>query len=67
MGSSTYLGYCNQDHMERGMIDDPQWYENSTMKEMFEIFELKDKQKLQPKPKAKEISKLQVRPLKSNK
>ncbi len=57
------MGYCNQAHMERGMKDGPNWLENSTLKHMFEIFELKDKQRVESKEKPKEISKLQVRPL----
>jgi hypothetical protein len=46
--------------MNRAIATDPNWHETSTSKYMFELFELKDKQ---PKPKPKEISKLQVRPL----
>jgi hypothetical protein len=57
------MGYCNEYHMNRAMATDPNWLTKSTMKDMFEIFELQDKKCIQPKPKAKEISKLQVRPL----
>ncbi len=48
------------------MKGNPQWLENSTLKHMFEIFELKDKQRVESKEKPKEISKLQVRPLEKN-
>jgi hypothetical protein len=52
--------------MDRGMKDNPDGCNQkilSEMFEMFEMFELRDTKKLEPKPKPKEISKLQVRPL----
>jgi hypothetical protein len=49
--------------MNRGIADDPNWYHTSPMKDLFEIFEIKDTKRLQPKVKPREISKLQVRPL----
>ena len=68
LASSTYIGYCNQEHMDRGMKDDTNWSERVLKSDLFEMFELRDtNKKLEPTPKAaqkpKEISKLQVRPL----
>jgi hypothetical protein len=65
LASSTYLGYCNQEHMDRGIKEDPEWSKKYLQMELFEMFELRDTKKLEPnpKPKPKEISKLQVRPL----
>jgi hypothetical protein len=63
LASSTFMGYCNEYHMNRAMATDPNWLSTSAIKDMFEVFELQDKKRLEPKPKAKEISNLQVRPL----
>jgi len=55
--------------MDRGMKDDPKGSGERMQSYMFEIFERRDKGKIQEKPiltplvKPKEISKLQVRPL----
>jgi len=63
LASSTFMGFCTENHMTRGMADDPNWYQTSSMKGLFEIFELRDKKRIEPKPKPKEISNLKVRPL----
>jgi hypothetical protein len=57
------MGFCTENHMTRGIADDPNWYQTSSMKGLFEIFELRDKKRIEPKLKPKEISNLQVRPL----
>lgn len=65
LASSTYFGYCNQQHMDRGMKDDPEGSTKLLTSGLFEVFEQRDTKKREPKPtpKPKEISKLQVRPL----
>ena len=60
LASSTYFGYCTQQHLDRGMKDEPDKVLTSGL---FEMFELRETKKIEPKPKPKEPAKLQVRPL----
>lgn len=64
LASSTFLGYCNEQHMNRGLKDDPDWFSKAEKTGLFQHFVLKDLQK-PPKPE-KEVAKLQVRPLQSD-